>query len=79
MMISDVVEVVVYGFAIVGFGIVACLALGATMVAADSELRERREEAKWDAVKSARRLEELEVALRQAQPKRIVLPAMMEE
>ena len=76
MMISEIAEMIVYGFAVVGFLIVLCLALGATLVATDSEIKDRRRQAKMDAMKAAF---ELEAALHHArQPEHILVPAMTE-
>lgn len=72
-MIDKVAEIIVYGFAAIGFAIVFFLALGATLVATDGELRDRREQAQVATRK-------LEMALhRTRQPEHILLPAMVEE
>jgi len=69
-------EVIVYGFAAVGFIIVLCVALGATEVVAEGMVEDRREQAEIDTRKV---IQELEIALRHArQPEHILLPAMME-
>jgi hypothetical protein len=75
-MIDSIIEIIVCGFAIVGFLVVLCLALGATLVATDGEIGDRRKEAQIAT-------QELKAALRHArQPQQlehILLPAMTEE
>jgi len=70
-------EIIVHGFAWVGFLIVLCVTVGGTVIAIVCENAARKDQARKDARKAIR---ELEMALRHArQPECILLPAMMED
>jgi hypothetical protein len=76
-MIGQIAEVIVYGFATIGFIIVACLALGATEVVAEGIIKDRQTDREKEAQSE---IWALRVALRQArQPEHILLPAMKGE